>query len=182
MQIFISLSGTSLSDLNEHAFVTKLMMMLSSCDYVEIGFLSFSTGLMGKWVVAVLLLTLQTICLPPPLLVFVFFSTFVFLLSFCILYCCLSALPLGFVQFIWHLTVWITATPLPPSLLFSNTSARHSLSLTVKYIGYFECIPHWRHHICSLLNSIWHLVKNLPCNCRPENGHLKFWILIFRKS
>ena len=58
MQIFISLSGTSLSDLNEHAFVTKLMMMLSSCDYVEIGFLSFSTGLMGKWVVAVLLLTL----------------------------------------------------------------------------------------------------------------------------
>ena len=52
------------------------MMMLSSFDYVEIGFLSFSTDLMGKWVVAVFLLTLQTICLSPPLLVFVGFNFF----------------------------------------------------------------------------------------------------------
>ena len=86
MQIFISLSGTSLSDLNEHAFVTKLMMMLSSFDYVEIGFLSFSTDLMGKCVVAVFLLTLLTIFLSPPLLVFVGFNFFHLCLSIVFLY------------------------------------------------------------------------------------------------
>ena len=70
--------------------VTKLMMMLSSCDYVEIGFLSFSTGLMGKWVVAVFLLTLQTICLSTPLLVFAGFFpplSFYCLFVFCIVVC-----------------------------------------------------------------------------------------------
>ena len=56
------------------------------CEYVDIGFLSFSTGFMGKWVVAVLLLTLQTICLFPPLLVFVGFNFFHLCLSIVFLY------------------------------------------------------------------------------------------------